>query len=136
LQGGAEHHVFGDPSNGRVVKVTRPPNFGARGLLTDYLQNILWVNSLFQDDIRFEGVLGGIEGPAIVISQPFIVGRSPTDQEIAQWFAQQGFEQDGYHKWRHRQTGAIIADTHPGNFIVTEDEVMVPIDLQILSPGL
>lgn len=101
----------------------------------DYLENILWANALFQDDIRLEGVLGGVEGPSVVISQPFIVGRSPTEVEVVEWFGQQGYVRDGYNKWRHPVSGAVIADTHPGNFIVTDDGFLVPIDLQVLAPG-
>jgi Serine/Threonine/Tyrosine Kinase found in polyvalent proteins len=121
---------------GRVIKVTRnAPCFGLRGDLQDYLRNIQWSNLLFDDDIRLEGVLelGGFA--VLVTSQPFIVGRNPTDEEVAEWFVAQGFVRSGHLKWRHPVSGCEIADAHSGNFVVTEELVMMPIDLQILHPG-
>lgn len=135
FEGGAEHQVFGVREAGRVMKITRPPNFGARGKLADYLRNIKWSNQLFHDDIRIEGIVETTSGPAVVISQPFIAGRSPEVGDVAAWFEQQGFEPTGPNTWTHHKTGAKITDAHPRNFILTSDNVLVPIDLQVLNPG-
>ncbi|MBB5040585.1 putative polyvalent protein kinase domain-containing protein [Prosthecobacter dejongeii] len=135
LEGGAEHHVHAHPLTGRVIKTTKAPNFGARGNLVDYLHNIAWSNELFQDDIVFEGVVEGPDGPSVIISQPFIQGTSPTEPQIIAWMEAQGYIKDGYNKWRHPDTGAVIADTHPGNFILDAEGYLVPIDLQVLNPG-
>lgn len=122
---------------GRVIKVTKnAPCFGLRGDLQDYLRNIQWANLLFDDDIQLAGVLE-LEGLAVmVITQPFIVGRNPTDAEVAEWFTAQGFVKSGHLKWRHPLSQCEIADAHSGNFIVDEELVMMPIDLQILHPGI
>ncbi|MBN8422154.1 MAG: hypothetical protein J0L73_24785 [Verrucomicrobia bacterium] len=108
----------------------------AAGDLQDYLRNIQWANLLFDDDIQLAGVLE-LEGLAVmVITQPFIVGRNPTDAEVAEWFTAQGFVKSGHLKWRHPLSKCEIADAHSGNFIVDEELVMMPIDLQILHPGI
>ncbi len=134
LGGGLEHSVFGSVETGRVLKITCPPYFGSRSSLAEYLKNALWSNALFQDDIKLVGVLESENGVSVVTSQPFIEGRSPTKDEITQWFGKQGFVIDGYNKWKNPGTGAVIADTHEGNFIVTDSDVLVPIDLQVLTP--
>lgn len=111
-----------------------PPNFGARGEVLEYVRNAIWANEMFGDDIRLEGIIETEAGPAIVTSQPFIEGREPTVDEISEWFESQGYVADGYNKWRHPETGAVIADAHSGNLVMT-DAGLIPIDLQILNPG-
>lgn len=135
LEGGAEHNVFFSADHGRVIKVTRPPNFGARGNLTSYISNIQWSNQLFHDDILFEGVVMGQDGPSVVISQPFIKGKSPQEGDVISWMEIQGYISVGYNMWRHPRTEVLIADAHTGNFIFTTDGFLVPIDLQVLNPG-
>jgi hypothetical protein len=135
FEGGAEHEVFGVPEKGRVLKLTRPPNFGARGVLPSYLKNIKWSNALFHDDIRMEGVIETGDGPAVVISQPYIEGHSPEHEDVQDWFKQQGYLPAGENTWRHPDTGAVIADAHTRNFIMTDANELVPIDLQVLNPG-
>ncbi|MCB1093431.1 MAG: hypothetical protein KDL87_17970 [Verrucomicrobiae bacterium] len=132
--GATEHDVFLSPEGEKVIKLTIPPKFGARGQVIDYVKNVLWANHLFGDDIRLVGIVATNAGPAIVTSQPFIEGGAPTQEEVAEWFLDQGYLPDGYFKWRHPESGAIIADAHPGNLVRTEWG-LIPIDLQILNPG-
>jgi hypothetical protein len=134
IGGATEHDVFLAEDGQRVVKVTLPPHFGARGEVLEYVRNASWANELFGDDIWLVGIVETDGGPAIVTSQPFIPGREPTLAEIVDWFESMGYVPDGYLKWRHPETGAVIADAHSGNLVMTE-EGMVPIDLQILHPG-
>jgi hypothetical protein len=137
LPGGAEHQVWAhnDGFYHRVFKVTRPPNYGARGRLLSYVQNALWCNYLFGDDIQLEGVCQFPEGLAVIISQPYIIGRPPTPAEIVEWCELGGYERKNDLLWIHPETGVRIADTHEGNFKVLASGVMVPIDLQVLSLG-
>lgn len=134
IGGATEHHVYLNPDNSRVVKVTRAPSFGARNEVLEYVRNAIWANEMFGDDIRLEGIIETEAGPAIVTSQPFIEGREPTVDKISEWFESQGYVADGYNKWRHPETGAVIADAHSGNLVMT-DAGLIPIDLQILNPG-
>jgi hypothetical protein len=49
--------------------------------LKGYVQNLIWCNEALDDDIRLEGVIQTGEGVSLVISQPCIIGREPTDAE-------------------------------------------------------
>jgi hypothetical protein len=127
--------VFYQAETGRVVKSTLPPFFGQQGDVASYLNNAAWSNSLFGDDIRFEGVVETDRGPAIIVSQPFISGRKASKRRIRRWFESQGYLPNGYNQWRHPATGAVVADAHQGNLIVVDRRHVVPVDLQILNPG-
>lgn len=121
LEGGAEHDVFAAPVYGRVIKLTRAPNFGARGRLVDYLWNIKWSNDLFHDDIKLEGVIPSDAGPLLVTSQPFIQGTSPKEEMIAEWFGLQGYVKAGPGTWKNPESGALVADANPRNFVLTPE---------------
>ncbi len=139
LGGQSEHTVFFLPGHGRVVKFTLPPYFGAQSA-AGYLRNIVHANRLFGDDIHLHGILDTEKGPAFVVSQPFIPGTRPTDEEVASWFSRAGYESTGHNRWLHHAAEIEIADAHTGNLIKTEDGGLIPIDLQILrapeSPAL
>lgn len=119
---------------GRVYKITKnPPRYGHTHDL-NYVQNLIWCNEIFGDDVRIEGVVSRPEGAALVISQPYIVGRSPTEAEVKQWFEMQGCVQLGPHCWKF-PNGMIVSDAHTGNLILMRDGALVPIDLHIEKPG-
>ena len=134
LGGQSEHTVFYIKDLDRIIKFTIPPNFGAQGSLA-YLRNIAASNLLFEDDIRFHGIVQIEAGPAFVISQPYVHGTEPSIAEVSNWFTSNGYRSSGYNRWRDDATGAEIADAHVGNLIKTEDGELVPIDLQVLSMG-
>ncbi|MBN8460492.1 MAG: NAD-dependent DNA ligase LigA [Verrucomicrobia bacterium] len=135
LGGQSEHVVFHVPQTNRVLKLTIPPAFGAQGSAVDYLANIEAANRIFGDDIRFHGVLETADGPAFVVSQPFVDGTVPLSNEVADWFSLAGYRSVGHNRWRSDETGIEIADAHVGNLIKAEDGELIPIDLQILSVG-
>ncbi len=134
LAGQSEHTVFLAQEQERVVKFTLPPNFGAQGSVL-YLRNITACNRIFGDDIWFHGILPTEQGPAFVISQPYVEGTQPTDTEVADWFLTQGYESKGHNRWFHPVTGVEVADAHTGNLIKLADGELVPIDLQVLKEG-
>lgn len=134
LAGQSEHTVFFAEKYIRVVKFTLPPNFGAQGSIR-YLRNIIACNSLFGDDIWFHGIILTEQGPAFVISQPYVDGTEPTSEEIANWFLDQGYESKGHNRWFHPITGVDVADAHTGNLIKSADGELIPIDLQVLKEG-
>jgi DNA ligase (NAD+) len=135
LGGQSEHTVFDIQSQHRVIKFTLPPYFGAQGQAIDYLNNIESANQGFGDDIQLHGVLETKRGPALIISQPFILGIAPTTQEVASWFESNGYYSKGHNRWKNDATGVEIADAHVGNLIKTADGELIPIDLQVLSMG-
>ena len=134
LAGQSEHTVFLDEKFERVVKFTLPPNFGAQGSIP-YLRNIIACNRIFGDDIWFHGILSTKQGPAFVISQPYVDGTEPTIEEVAEWFINQGYESKGHNRWFHPVTGVEVADAHTGNLIKSSDGELIPIDLQVLKEG-
>ena len=134
LGGQSEHTVFHSKESDNVIKFTIPPNFGAQGAIP-YLRNIESCNRLFGDNIHFLGILEMEQGPAFVISQPFVEGVEPTLAEIAAWFENNGYQSTGYNRWRNSGTGTEIVDAHTGNLIRTSDGELVPIDLQVLTEG-
>jgi len=98
LEGGREHNVFHSLEDARVFKYTIPPKFGIQEYIPRYAKNQLLANSLFDDDVRFEGILEIGYKVSIVISQPYIEGVKPTEIEIEQWFWDAGFKNIGlYH---------------------------------------
>jgi len=133
LGGQSEHTVFHIETLGRVVKFTLPPYFGAQGSIA-YLRNISASNRLFGDDIQFHGILETAEGPAFVISQPFVAGTEPTIEEVTEWFKSNGYKSIGHNRWKD-DSGIEIADAHIGNLIKTADGELIPIDLQVLTEG-
>ena len=132
LAGQSEHTVFLAQEQERVVKFTLPPSFGAQGSIP-YLRNIVACNRLFGDDIWFHGILSTEQGPAFVISQPYVDGTEPTIEEVADWFINQGYISTGHNRWLHPVTGIEIADAHTGNLIKSSDGELIPIDLQVLK---
>ena len=134
LAGQSEHTVFLAEKYLRVVKFTLPPNFGAQGSVR-YLRNIVACNRIFGDDIWFHGILLTEQGPAFVISQPYVDGTEPSSGEITDWFTNQGYESKGHNRWFHPVTGVDVADAHTGNLIKSSDGELIPIDLQVLKEG-
>ena len=134
LDGGLEHQVFFIKRTGRVFKITRPPYFGQNWVLKKYVQNLIWCNRVFSDDMRLEGVVSAPDGVSLVISQPYIIGRSPSEDEVDEWFHLQGAVRVNKHRWRY-PNGMIVADAHIGNLILRRDGSLVPIDLHVEDPG-
>jgi hypothetical protein len=135
LDGATEHRVYRVESASIVVKATIPPLFGLQGSVRNYAQNALVSNILFADNIRFLGVLVDQGSVSIVSAQPYYAGSSPRDSEVTEWFISQGYENVGFHRWKHPLTKVEIADAHIGNFIRNIDGDIFPIDLQVLSTG-
>jgi DNA ligase (NAD+) len=133
LGGQSEHSVFHVENGHRVLKLTLPPTFGAQGDALSYLKNLRAANLIFGDQILLHGVLETAHGPALVTSQPFIVGNVPTILEVVSWFESIGYHSVGHNRWKNDQTGVEIADAHVGNLIKITSGELIPIDLQILS---
>lgn len=133
LNGGLEHQVFYRPKSARVIKFTRPPHFGAMWHLKGYVQNLIWCNEFLDDDIRLEGVRQTDDGMSLVISQPFIPGKEPSQEQLEEWFKHQGCLRIGPLKWQFPD-GMIVGDAYPRNFILRRDGVIFPIDLHVERP--
>jgi len=143
----SEHDVFFRCSDKRVVKVTKPGFYGftvigqygerIRATPVEYFQRTTLYNRVFDDDMKFEGVvfLGTQKFPCIVVSQPFVVARSkvlpyPMDEDIAEYMQRLGFAKiiRAEVAWKRESDGVECYDCHSKNFIMTKNGV-VPIDI-------
>lgn len=139
-KGGMEHFIYHHFEQARFWKTTFPnfAGFGPSGYPTpaDYLRRLRLANTIFGDDIRFEGVLEQPEGYSLVTSQPFIQPHPerfiPTECELTDFLQSLGFHQQGSNRWFREEDGIILEDCHDRNFIRTPDESIVAIDAQPL----
>jgi hypothetical protein len=135
LGGASEHDVWLSADQSRVLKWTKPPNFGARGSAKSYLENVIACNALFGLDWRFEAVVKAADGVRILTSQPFVIGENPTVTEIDSWFAALGFTKERENTYA-REDGLKIADARPDNILRRSDGTFVPIDVHVLGISL
>ena len=147
---GAEHVVFHDPSRGLAVKATHVNRFGhsviAEGMSAsplEYVQRLVWHNTLFGDEICIEGVAFDEAQIEIITTQPWIVASpqqpSPSQSEIDAYFSSIGFCKvelvPDVPLYFHRELGILVADAHDRNILRNESGALVPIDLVIGRPG-
>lgn len=132
---GNEHRIFQTADGCRALKLTRPPNYGARGSLLDYLDNLVLNNFLTGDDLRVEGIVATPPGPQLIVSQPWIQGVPATTAQITEFFEGKNFESAGENAWYSRASGIRIFDARTANIIF--DSVtgyLIPIDIHISAP--
>ena len=132
LEGASEHDVCVDHVAGRVLKWTKPPNFGARGSAVGYLENILACNAVLALDWRFEAVVQADDGVRILSSQPFILGENASVEEIDAYFAALGFSKERENTYV-RPDGLKVADARPDNLLRRPNGALIPIDVHVLG---
>lgn len=147
--GGREHDLIFQPETERWLKYTKPGLAGytvdwdadgrpslRNALPREYFERLTRQNDLFQDDIQLVGVWrDGTGGWRIVTSQPHVRGRRATMEEISEGmkalgFVQMGWKGIGYEdstSWRIGRLG--VWDVHPANVVMTENGVLVPVDV-------
>jgi hypothetical protein len=124
-----------------MIKFTYPGEFGrspfygsgglgnTHALPFEYLQRLQLQNDLFGDDILVEAVIEPVDGLLVVTSQPFITGDHPSLNEISAYMKAEGFAATRSGDWYRAADDIAVFDSHPGNFIRTAENVIVPIDL-------
>ncbi len=132
LEGATEHDVWLDLKRGRVTKLTKAPNFGARGRADAYLSNLLACHDLLGIDWRFEGVLVSVDGTRIVSSQPFIEGEGASTEDIDSFFAMSGFTKERENVYR-RDDGVAVADARTHNILRDAEGTLHFIDVHVLG---
>lgn len=106
---------------------------------TEFLDRIDAHNALWNDDIKVEG----LSERGFAFSQPYYKGRHPVAAEMRAFLTDAGFRPVGAasisRNARHIQdktwisdTGVILSDVKPDNFIRTDDGETHPIDLFIV----
>ena len=149
-----EHDVFFRRSDQRVVKVTKLGLYGfivvgldgerIHATPVEYFQRMALYTRVFDDDVRFEGVIlvGKKKYPCIVTSQPFVVARSmmlpyPMDEDIAEYMQRLRFTKNVRAEvaWKRESDGVECFDCKPANYIMTKKGA-VPIDIIIRQTGV
>jgi hypothetical protein len=150
--GGREHDVRFEPESGRWWKWTKPgltgftvdwndagePWLRNAGLL-EYFSRLRRQNTLLQDDFRLEGVWWHTSGWRVVTSQPDVPGGRASEEEIQSGMAGLGavplrWSSIGYeHSTGWRIGRMCVWDVHPGNVVLTESGLLVPVDV-IITP--
>lgn len=146
---GNEHTVIVKPDDRRVLKLTHPDRFGKaypriggqtvyqEATPLEYLVRLGVCNEAFGDDMRLEQVMLGAEGAVRVItSQPSIFGTHPKTEDLHRYLFEQDFEPleavDGFpttNDWFRAADRILIFDANSGNYIQTDNGVIVPIDI-------
>ena len=136
--GGIESDVFPDFVNKQVTKVvkdTRQFNFDAKPI--DYLNDrITYHNKYFpQTAYKLLGIMDyNVKFPdsqfSFVIDQPFVIGETPTEEEIDKKLREIGFQTDAHSYFIKEEDGTYmrLGDTHQGNFIKDKDGNIISID--------
>jgi hypothetical protein len=141
---GQEHEAWFDESDNRWFKVTYPNQFGLawgkRGSATPcaYLTRLVLQNRYFGDDIHLVSLIEVKKKLRVLTSQPHIAGENASADEIQGWFSKYGFinfrTDDGCSAWYKASVNLLVADAHEGNVIRDRNDVLVPIDLNIIHP--
>lgn len=143
--GGNEHDVHEDKENGRFYKFTKGGHYGQNKDAHEYLERLRVANELWPElDHKVHGfVTSPADGsPQLVTSMNRIEGSVPTAKEVEDHFRSRGWEptEDDPDPdywvwgWRHPETGTVVGDAAPHNFVKTPDGRVVPIDVDI-QPG-
>lgn len=136
----------------RVVKMTSPGRGGygitpyvkgvgeiahRPGTPAEYLDRLALQNTLFGDDIRYEGIVRDARGePQIVTSQPMVKGDRPVAAEIARYMEGMGFEPVAGHEgnaFYRASDNVAVLDAHEGNLIKGANGI-APIDVAVVHP--
>jgi len=133
--GGAEHAVYYDPDTRRVTKLTSPGTYGAQGADAGaYWQRLHLANRIFGDGFRFEGYvkLPGEPDARAIVSQPAVVGRDSTPEEVGGYLSSEGFFRIDEGTWMNPVTELTAWDVDTrGNALTDNQNRVHPIDFQI-----
>lgn len=134
---GNEHRIFQTEDGRRAIKLTRPPNYGARGGLADYLDNLVLNNYLWGDDLRVEGIRRIAAGLQLIISQPWIAGTPARYDEIRQEMTGRGFAEVKPEHFHDPVKGIGVMDARTANiFKDSATGLLIPIDVHISAPAV
>ncbi len=132
LEGGNEHDVYLDGPSGRVLKLTQPPNYGARGELKAYLENVLASHHLLGIDWHLEAVVETGNGLRLLTSQTFVEGEGADVGQIRAFMDALGFSEVREHTYQ-RPDGVMIADAKPANVLCDAKGQLYPFDVHVFG---
>lgn len=138
-EGGNEHDLLIPIRSEEVciLKLTNTPNgYGAKSALVDYLENLVFSNIIFGDDIELVGFVEpspekDIRVIRLLISQPFVLGNEASDEHIAAYMAGFGFYPMSRPYSYEHACGTRVYDARPANVLEDDNGNLFPIDVQI-----
>lgn len=147
-----EHEVFYESSRNVVLKRTYPGRYGLAhgprgkrrlGTPLYYLERLLLMQEVFDDDVQFEGMVFGRDSisvtdkPCIVTSQGMVDPANkndphPSEEQVEQFMIEHGFARmdDACQNWRREADRIVVLDARVGNFVMSLEGIL-PIDLII-----
>lgn len=100
----------------------------------EYLERWEAQNLLFGDTADFEGVMETPSGLSLVVSQRWITGDVPTEDEIDNLMWSAGFESTNLTECYFRRSDNLaVMDCHDGNFVKIDDGLVIPIDVIVVK---
>lgn len=142
VAGGAEHEVFIPDGGSRVWKQTKRDRWGfKKDTPNDYLERLHALTSYAESlAILVEGIAVQSGIPSIVTSMAYVHGHHPKPGDLAAKLKREGWilipDDTGLLVYRNPESGVVIRDAHPGNFIVAAQGAYVPIDVAIEGGNL
>ncbi|MFN0075396.1 MAG: oligopeptide/dipeptide ABC transporter ATP-binding protein [Prosthecobacter sp.] len=139
---GSEHTVYYHEPSWRAWKVTLPGRCGNTfpegrfdaALPSEYLERWQKYNEVLGDHVRFEGVIETADGISVIISQRWIAGERPEREAIQRHMEALGFMRTaGPHDFYRAEDNLAVLDCHEDNFVLTEPDIVVPIDVHVMS---
>lgn len=128
--------MFFDARTQRVVKLTKPGLYGARGSLQEYLRQAEYANRKFHDDLMIEGwaLMPGEDKARLVVSQSWYAGRLSTEREITAYMEMLGFAMIFDGAWWHAGEEVKVTDALPKNFRTLPGGLVHAIDVLVSWP--
>jgi hypothetical protein len=154
IGGGGEAVVFFDPANQQVIKLLGGAgkagfvwtiDVDAEGMsilrpggLTESLIRFMLAEENFPTGLDLHAL--GSDGSFLLLQQPFIVGTNPSENDLADWMRQQGWQAytpptrlDMLAQLTWRRDGIIATDVRPENAILAEsDGEIYPFDIILI----
>ena len=139
----SEHLIWFFPDERKVFKATAYGRFGhsisqgsGKSSPLEYLRRIAAVNEAFHDTATIIGKFRHPDGAlGLLHAQDFIV-RKKSSRKITPKQIEDFLQKYGFQKELHREgvfvnscIGIEVADAHSGNFVKSEEGVLVPIDI-------
>ena len=140
---GDEHEAWFDESTNTWFKATYPNRFGVgwRGedsaTPNEYLDRLILQNKYFGDRVELIALVNCGGKLRVLTSQPHVAGEPASYEEIQNWFETLGFkkvESSGSIAWYHSDENLLVADAHEGNVLRSKDDLLLPIDLNLIHP--
>ncbi len=134
IQGGDEHDVWFDPITQRAIKLTLDDKWIA-GTPSGYIESLIRQNAEFGAGYAFEGIVNDNGTARLVLSQPWVIGKPATEDQIDEFFTDRDYGKVKDGMFYHERKKLSVGDALPRNVLRTQDGRTQPIDVQVRVPS-